>query len=34
MRKGKPFYEAKAGTLDIREIEYVKRENVKREREA
>ena len=26
VRKGKPFYEAKAGTLDIREIAYVKRE--------
>jgi uncharacterized protein (DUF608 family) len=26
VRKGKPFYEAKAGTLDIREIKYVKRE--------
>jgi len=25
VRKGKPFYEAKAGTLDIREIKYVKR---------
>jgi uncharacterized protein (DUF608 family) len=26
VRKGKPFYEAKAGTLDIRQIAYVKRE--------
>jgi uncharacterized protein (DUF608 family) len=26
VRKGKPFYEAKAGTLDIRETKYVKRE--------
>jgi uncharacterized protein (DUF608 family) len=26
VRKGKPFHEAKAGTLDIREIAYVKRE--------
>ena len=26
VRKGKPFYEAKAGTLEIREIKYVKRE--------
>jgi hypothetical protein len=26
VRKGKPFYEAKLGTLDIREIRYVKRE--------
>ena len=25
VRKGKPFYEAKAGTLDIRETRYVKR---------
>ena len=24
VRKGKPFYEAKAGTLDIREVKYVK----------
>ena len=26
VRKGKPFYEAKAGTLDIREIKYLRRE--------
>ena len=26
VRKGKPFYEAKAGTLDIRETKYVRRE--------
>jgi uncharacterized protein (DUF608 family) len=26
IRKGKPYYEAKAGTLDIRQIAYVKRE--------
>jgi uncharacterized protein (DUF608 family) len=26
VRKGKPFYEAKAGTLDIRQIAYAKRE--------
>jgi uncharacterized protein (DUF608 family) len=26
VRKGKPFYEAKAGTLDIREIKYVRRD--------
>jgi hypothetical protein len=26
VRKGKPFYEAKAGKLDIRQIAYVKRE--------
>ena len=26
VRKGKPFYEAKAGTLDIREVKYVRRE--------
>jgi hypothetical protein len=24
VRKGKPFFEAKAGTLDIREVRYVK----------
>jgi hypothetical protein len=26
VKKGKPFYEAKAGTLDIRETRYVKRD--------
>ena len=26
VRKGKPFYEAKAGKLDIREVKYVRRE--------
>ena len=26
VRKGKPFYETKAGTLEIRDIKYVKRD--------